>query len=551
MASGCSTQALTLFSKSSAVALAKELEKDEALQRSASTPSLRKRPASQAAGASPFMGIEGSSPVSRASTAAPSRARSSRSQRSLPPPGSHEVSKNHPHIYVGRAGWTEADDSPWKPSLVEFNPRLWLQDEAWRADKERRYKQFQRKNLEEGKDVAKTMRATALAEHHKIDPGFTFSENLRPSDYAQTMKKNYKALLDEQTADQAVRAKEARLEELQYAANVRAESLRNLKEEIQKEEDRKRTRREHFRQGQQMQAKKKADTAQEKADLAEYLRQKCIDDDIQADMLATAKMQASQKFAKEEQARINTFMRTAGSAELSKTLTTNNREQKDEEDYQNRWNTVLFKREAGRARQRAQMIKGLNDQMDASRAREEKAHLEMQAYMDEMGRTLKQMDEAESTKMRNLKNQAVGCQTINLQMMLEKEMKEQKEGYRRPIPLATMSQLNCTFPRSSGKDITQRVDAARFSSKPMGRAEGSDKPANRGIEPPITALDISPTKTRRLERTIGPANAARQASADRMPAIGGIVGVIGNTGLTASQQCMAATLKGCGMDPGV
>ena len=131
--------------------------------------------------------------------------------------------------------------------------------------------------------------------------------------------------------------------------------------------------------------------------------------------------------------------------------------------------------------------------------------------------------------------------------MIEKELQYQKDGHKPPLTMMSMSQLKCSFPRGSGKDITQRVDAARYACKPLGRAEGTDRRDSQGVEPPMTAIDISPAKGRRLEKAIGAGSTIEQSRPERVAGVGGVVGVMGQTEYSPTQLALNASLRAMGL----
>merc|ERR1712139_550193 len=91
---------------------------------------------------------------------------------------------------------------------------------------------------------------------------------------------------------------------------------------------------------------------------------------------------------------------------------------------------------------------------------------------------------AQQKKAEELRNQ----QELRI-MMAEKEQREADEGYKRPAALSTMKM---SMQRNDSVDISSKLDAARYMSKPLGRAERAGES--------VVPLDASPSAIRRITK---------------------------------------------------
>merc|ERR1712224_246497 len=149
--------------------------------------------------------------------------------------------------------------------------------------------------------------------------------------------------------------------------------------------------------------------------------------------------------------------------------------------------------------------------------------LQKQAEKDAIQVAAQRSLDQDSMKAQHKRAEEVRLQQEFRIMMAEKEQREANEGYRKPASLSTM---RMSMQRSSSADVSSKLDAARYMSKPLGRAERAGES--------VVPLDASPSTIRRITK-----DRSFKGDVPLSSVLGGVVGTLGGGGGAVHTALMA------------
>jgi len=193
------------------------------------------------------------------------------------------------------------------------------------------------------------------------------------------------------------------------------------------------------------------------------------------------RMAAQQGFLKEKQdqmqASSDMYQRTAGAKNRARDKHEESRQDNDEKRHNLRMDTFYARREDARAKQRLNMQKGLKEQIAEVERCREAARNQRDTDGANLMADAKAYAEKELQKTRDKRQQEKEVAQHHLDMIAAKAQREKELGtwgpnYGLRAPLSTSTMLpHGEGPSSRCPDYSNRLDAARFVSKPCGRAE--------------------------------------------------------------------------------
>lgn len=447
--------------------------------------------------------------------------------------GEHEVGAIvHPdeeHVYVPRANWTETNDSPMKPTHRSFNTQHFVADELQRMANEERKKEYFRREVDRQIQKRDAIRGKLVGEKQDLqsllreDNVRHEKDQLRIKEEALKANAAIKLDLDNQSHEYGKRAHEQRLREAQEAAEMKLRTTQALCEEIAAQGRRKNAARETLQKAMAEDEAKRIAKRQQKIRDNEAERRLIKDALLQDEMRQTATNNRIAEAMDEQDKLAQLYERTAGKANRDKNQAECDRQDRDEKKHMLRTDAYLAQRERARERQRQNMIDGLDRQKLANQNRNTMDKLQKQAEKDAIQAASQQSLDKEAMKAQHKRAEEIRLQQELRAMMVEKEQREANEGYRKPPSLSTM---RMSLQRSGSADVSSKLDAARYCSKPLGRAERAGES--------VVPLDASPTTIRRLTK-----DRSFKGEVPVSSVLGGVVGTLGGGGGAVHSALMA------------
>jgi len=438
--------------------------------------------------------------------------------------GEHEVGAivdpNEEHVYVPRANWTETNDSPMKATHASFHAQHFVADELKRFANDERKKEYYRREVD--KQIRKRDALRGQMGSEKQDLQSLLKEDcVRHEKDQQRIKEEVlkanaavKMDLDVQSHEYARRAHEHRLRETQEAAEMKLRTTQALCEELAAQGRRKKAAQDTLLKAMAENEANKVAQRQQRIRDNENERRLIKESLMQDEMRTTATQSRVEKSQDEQDRLAQIFQRTAGPANRQREQAECDRQDRDEMKHMLRTDAYLTQRERARERQRQTMIEELDRQTLANNSRNAMSKLSKQAEKDAVHAAAQRSLDQETMKMQHKKAEEVRLQHELRIMMAEKEQREVNDGYIRPASLSTMKM---SMQKSSSADMSSRLDAARYISKPLGRAERAGES--------VVPLDASPSAIRRITK-----DRSFQGDVPLSSVLGGVVGTLGGGG---------------------
>lgn len=447
--------------------------------------------------------------------------------------GEHEVGAivdpNEEHVYVPRANWTETNDSPMKATHRSFNTQHYVADELKRLANEERKKEYYRREVDKQirkRDALRAKMGGEAQDHQSLlleDCARHEKDQQHKKGEARKAEEANLKHIDEQLNEYARRAHEQRLREAQEAAEMKLRTSQALCEELAAQGRRKKAAQETLQKAIAENEANRIAKRQQRIRDHEAERRLVQESLTQGEMRNTALQMRVQESQDEQDKLADLYQRTAGKSIRDRNQAESDRQDRDEKKHMLRTDAYLTQREKARERQRQNMIDELNRQKLANQNRNMMDKLQKQAEKDAVHAAAARSLDQESSKAQQKKAEEVRLQQELRIMMAEKEQREFDEGYRRPAAVSTMKM---SMQRSGSVDVSSKLDAARYISKPLGRAERAGES--------VVPLDVSSSAIRRITKY-----RSFKGDVPLSSVLGGVVGTLGGGGGAVHSALMA------------
>lgn len=403
--------------------------------------------------------------------------------------GSHDVLKGDgacPHsgndLYVPRAMWSEAVDSPMKVSnrKSDWHPHQFLEEEKARASGRETLKSYlvgqyakqgAEKAAQKGDGKADTKR-----EAMQLDVEFAKNakQELMKTEKLQENKRIMKAGLDAQQAELRALEMQSRIGEAREAAEVKLRNAQQLADDMNRGS---RRRQQATENAQHMKAQAESKERQKRLDRASEVNEfrQQMKDTLHQDEL---KLMASQLRMREgndrEAARGAANEVGAGKQERERLKAESDRQEIDAKKHELRTELYYARREQARERQRQEMIRSLHEQSAFRQSQNADDGEGKKRESAALAAAMRMNMENDLQKASSKRQKAETVAQHNLAACAEKQKMEMAQGHRRPPQTATMfSPVGVGVPGASPKadPHSKNVNAARYVNKPCGRTD--------------------------------------------------------------------------------
>jgi len=354
---------------------------------------------------------------------------------------------------------------------------------------------------QKGNQDNQDLRRTASADVARMMKQQAFEQGVREKD-----RQTVRAALDEQVTESNRRAQENRQREAHEAAETKLRVLQQLNQELgeqgRKKEARNKELQQHMRDMEAKANQKSNDRELENASVRRAIQEAHLQEEY--------RLAAQQERLKAAQSNLDKsgefWLATAGKDQKDRIAREEARHERDEKQMTMLTDLHYARREDARERQRIRMCKTLHDQRDASRRKKVMQGVQKDMEREAMNENSRKVLDQELQRFNKRRNEERENQSVLIQMMAAKQQREKSDGIKPQPSVATMqitpglmAMTTGSIPKPSAHDHTQRVDASKFLTKPLGRPE---------VKPWID-----------IERSHG---------------LGGLVGVFGGEGATKS-----------------
>ncbi|CAK9049810.1 unnamed protein product [Durusdinium trenchii] len=371
---------------------------------------------------------------------------------------------------------------------AEWDPRAFVDEEMRREQQQWAALQKYRDGLAKQIEENKVMRQARRDEHHDLVKTITAEtlkmqvrENKEKEELSQKRRK-MRQNLDEQMALQEERAKEARLHDLLEGAEVKAQSMQLLYEEVEAQKKRKedmKKRGDEMRQEVARRAMKKSDNRQQDR---EDMLAKMRSDDLQEEYRQAMKLERLRAHQARSDAREAHYFETAGRELDLRNSQEAERQDRDERQHNLRLDLHYSRREAARKQQLDKVLGEMRQQLGASDDQRGLDRLRQEKERHALSSAARIAAETDLQKHRQKRTAELEMQAELAKMMMEKQQRE-KDGLDGPKSRITalcsmaidQAFVDMTIARASGKAVPKsdkpmhQVDASKDLSKPLGK----------------------------------------------------------------------------------
>lgn len=396
--------------------------------------------------------------------------------------GSHDIGAvmgvSNSDTYVPRAQWTESADSPMKHRTVEFDPHLFMAQEAAKNVRKQRQKDLLKTTHYSMMDSTVNMDhgdARSMTDFRRLvdaDVNRSVEQERAAREGDERKRKQWREKLTEQVGDMNRRAHENRLREAHEAAELKARTAQALLEEMAErsrrrdvaKKDAEHAMRTVDAKSRQLQADKELEAREFhksmrdsfNADEYKLAAQKQRLREAQSHAEGCEKMFTTQVFHREEERRRNE----------------DSRQDNDEKLHNTRMDLHYATREHLRKRQQQRVVQTLDNQKDAATKRKELERSLKKAERDAVNESTRRNLDMELDRSRIKRAEEVQLQRELVAMMQEKQQREKQDGVKRAPNMATMhSPVRGSAGTPADLDLSKSIEAARHVDKPLGRVE--------------------------------------------------------------------------------
>lgn len=383
--------------------------------------------------------------------------------------------------YVPRASWTEAIDSPMRIGnrTAEWDAKHFMKEEQDRQNGQKRLREYllnqyalqwgagnddsEQRKRDFDKEVA-TMTADVA--------NFNAAEKRR-KDQDTANRRTMREGLDQQSQEIALRHRDQRLQEAREFNELKLRSAQQLCIEMEQHDKRKAMLKQNENEIREHIAQNARNRKESRDDEVALFRQMQREQTLQD----VNRMAAQQGFLEEKQAQIKAssdmYERTAGARNRARDNAEVKRQDDDERRHNLRMDTFYQRREDARERQRLQCVKGMKEQIAEVERKREEARNQRDTDGQDLAEKARIHAEAELKKQKDKRQQEKEIAQHHLDQIAEKQRREKEAGtwgvnygFRPALSVSTMLPRESTEP-----DRSNRVDAPRFVTKPLGRSE--------------------------------------------------------------------------------
>jgi len=293
-----------------------------------------------------------------------------------------------------------------------------------------------------------------------------------------------RATLDRQVSDLDRKAKDARMQSLTEAAELKARCTQQLCQELQTQANRKKAMKQDADDMRAQQAQRTSNSRGARQRDADELNETIRTQANQEEYRLAAQQERLRAAQANADAKEAVFMSTAFAESNAKNMYETKRQERDEKQHQMRADLHYSRREAARERQRQTMLNTLNMQLGASGGKKELERIGKEKDRDAVNTSHRLAIEADLARLRQKKQEEVELQADLVKQMKDKQAREREEldGFKPNAATNTMEVnqafLDMSFARAKSagslpksNDLMHRVDASRHLDKPCGRAE--------------------------------------------------------------------------------
>lgn len=442
--------------------------------------------------------------------------------------------------YIPRASWTSCDANPMVQP--EFSAERVAAEHQRASAKDAAMKHLVKASLtrqmEHKESVQKAVQAEKAAILHATNKEVDRHRNEQGGLVGMHSQKfiDHNAALDEQTAHLAKRSHENKLREVQEAAELKVRNARQLCHEmVQRDRQKKAMHNQHMEQikaVEQRNAERRAERQRDNEDFQLGVQDALLQDEY--NLCGTNQRLKAAQAMQDSSAKIWTD--TVGKADEAKRQSIEKQLDDDEKMHVHRMDMHYSRREAARERQRQNFVQGLNAQMDSRGTDKDLKKLRQEAEKHALQANIRGALQKELQAHRQHRSQESDLQKDLIAQMAEKHEREKRDGVMRPIALNTMA--SGSFSKSM-PDLSRSMDASKFVSKPMGRAESSPTHGRKhwlSASPMIKATNGAPCQIpmhfgpERWKKGMSTDNTRPALEIDRTAGMGGIMGCMSSIG---------------------
>lgn len=394
--------------------------------------------------------------------------------------------------YVPRAMWTQTEGSVLKQP--EFNVEAYCA-EGRQADAQKKFMhqhvrsvldlQMQEKAGRSSGDAAEKqelMRATGIDMSRKI------REDNMEKEGVHSIKKAFRAGLDEQMGQNARRSHENRLTEAYEAAEIKMRTTQQLCAELSEGNKKKDAAKKDMQdqlaivanRNQQQRAEKEFELSQTRHALKSQMQQ-----DLGCWEASLTRVNAA---AKQQELNYAHYANNAGKVEGERRAVEDRRLDRQEKHHQMRTDLHYAQREMARARQQHRVVQDLEHQVSQKARQRDTKVIQEDFERSQVNEATRLAMEADLMRFHNKRTEELDHQAALIAQMKDNQKRKKEDtgdlGHsRRPANLKIMDvtpgllSISETWASGSSSqqahpsDHTQRMDASKYLSKPGGRAE--------------------------------------------------------------------------------
>jgi len=423
--------------------------------------------------------------------------------------GSHDVGtiKGLPpeNIYVPRASWTEAAESPMKLGnrTDVWNANQFLKEEEMRQggqEKRRQYLLSQYGNQwGELRKKTATMKDTGNSElaAMRADMVAYANKEKRKEEDSANNRKTFREGLDAQSLDLEHKRAAQMNQETKENAEMKLRNAQQLCEDM-KEANRRKKLLEGQMAGNVNEEAAKAKAKKDDRNREIQLFRQDMREQLLHDEAKNLAQSGNMKIAQDRmQACADNWHRTAGKTDAQRHKAEANRQDIDEKRHEARMDLFYASREQARESQRQNMAQQLKSQVEFRQTQRQNENNNRSDDSAALMEAQRRFNEGEAQKIRDQKVRELEVQQSQRDMIAAKHKREQKEGHKQPHSTGTMRPARS----ASEEEFCKRVDASRHLDKPLGRPASWASPEFSKAAPKAVSLSGSSEKKKVMSLT--------------------------------------------------
>eukprot|EP00928_Gymnodinium_smaydae_P047769 TRINITY_DN31901_c0_g1_i1.p1 TRINITY_DN31901_c0_g1~~TRINITY_DN31901_c0_g1_i1.p1 ORF type:complete len:472 (-),score=122.27 TRINITY_DN31901_c0_g1_i1:183-1598(-) len=382
-------------------------------------------------------------------------------------------------VYVPRALWTEATESPMKVSnrTVEWDPRQFLEEERRRAGGKERLRNYLVGQYTQQWNETQKKHDTLIANSHA--EARAMNDDLRAYEAEEDNKRKMASTANDARNAQlaaanrlaAQRMRNARMQEARELAEVKLRVHAQLDEEHRGEQ---RKRAEAKKNADMLRAQVEAnkqrrleERQQEAAEQRQLLRDTNLQDEYRL-MAQQSRMQAGREAMERG---LEQWQRAAGKMDDDRRRQQEEQLRRDELRNNLKQDKYIAARNQARERMRLQMCEELATQTTAAEKRRLIDSQMRRQEADGVRAVCEEGARRDAERLAQKKAEEAKVQREQKAMMADRQEREKRECYKRPPAANTMAVLAATEGRQDARDLRRERRAAKAAATAPARAE--------------------------------------------------------------------------------